>query len=86
MITSRQNHFVRITIRLTEPGHLRLTVCDEGQGLPEDFDAERSNSLGMTLITSLGCQLGGRAEWQDTDPGTRFVLDFVAQEGPVHST
>lgn len=75
---------VRITTKPTEPGHLRLTVCDEGPGLPPEFDASKSKSLGMKLIASLSRQLGGRPEWQSANPGTRFVLDFFAQERPAH--
>lgn len=74
---------VHISIRPVEAGHLRLTVCDQGAGLPPDFDASRSKSLGMKLIASLGRQLGGRPEWQSADPGTRFVLDFFPQQTPA---
>ncbi|CAO4153130.1 histidine kinase [Methylorubrum thiocyanatum] len=70
---------VRVTIQPSEPGHLRLTVCDQGAGLPPEFDATKSKSLGMKLIASLGRQLGGRPEWQNANPGTRFVLDFYPQ-------
>ena len=71
---------VRLTIQPTEPGHLRLTVCDGGPGLPPDFDADNAESLGMKLIASLGHQLGGQPDWQDAHPGTRFVLEFLVQE------
>ena len=71
---------VRLAIQPTEPGHLRLTVCDEGPGLPPGFDADNAESLGMKLIASLGHQLGGQPEWQDAHPGTRFVLEFFVQE------
>jgi hypothetical protein len=37
----------------------------------------------MKLIAALGQQLGGRAEWQDAQPGTRYVLDFLPQEAPA---
>lgn len=74
---------VRVAIQPSEPGHLRLTVCDEGAGLPQEFDAAKSKSLGMKLIASLGRQLGGRPEWQDANPGTRFVLDFYPQAHPA---
>ena len=70
---------VHISIRPAEAGHLRLNVCDQGTGLPPDFDAARSKSLGMKLIATLGRQLGGRPEWQSADPGTRFALDFFPQ-------
>lgn len=71
---------VRITIQPKESGKLTLTVCDKGQGLPPGFDANNAKSLGMKLIASLGHQLGGEPEWQDTDPGTRFMLEFPVQE------
>ncbi|MDQ1902660.1 histidine kinase dimerization/phosphoacceptor domain -containing protein [Paracoccus sp. WLY502] len=71
---------VRLTIQPTTPGHLRLTICDRGQGLPPGFDANNATSLGMKLIASLGHQLDGQPEWQDADPGTRFVLEFLVQE------
>lgn len=76
---------VRITINPIEQGHLRLRVCDQGQGLPPGFDAASANSLGMTLITGLSRQVGVRSEWQNAEPGTCYVLDFVAQESSVHS-
>ena len=75
---------VRITIQPYEPGQLRLMVCDKGPGLPPDFDAAKSKSLGMKLIATLGRQLGGRPEWLSTNPGTRFVLDFYPQKRPAH--
>lgn len=70
---------VHVAIRAFEPGRLRLTVRDKGQGLPPGRDAARSKSLGMKLIASLGEQLGGRQEWRDARPGTLFVLDFCPQ-------
>lgn len=75
---------VHVTVRTTEPGRLQLTVTDRGQGLPPDFDAEQSRSLGMKLIASLSRQLGGHPQWQDAGPGTRFTLDFSAQMRPAN--
>lgn len=71
---------VCITIQSRDLSHLRLTVSDHGRGLPPGFDAESAESLGMKLIASLGSQLGGAPEWQDAEPGTRFVLEFPLQE------
>lgn len=70
---------VLVLITPSELGHIRLEVSDTGVGLPSGFDAASSKSLGMKLITSLARQLGGRAEWQDAQPGARFVLDFFPQ-------
>jgi two-component sensor histidine kinase len=60
------------------PERLRLEVSDTGVGLPPDFNPGRSRSLGMRLVASLTRQLGGRLEWQDAQPGTRFVLEVSA--------
>ena len=72
---------VRIAIQQAPEGQLRLTVCDRGVGLPPDFDAARSKSLGMKLIATLGRQLGGQPTWECAEPGTRFVLDFDPKPG-----
>jgi len=39
-----------------------LSVCDEGEGLPADFDPGRSKGLGMKVVTTLARQLNGRIE------------------------
>jgi two-component sensor histidine kinase len=71
---------VRLSVTRVDPGHLRLEVCDRGAGLPPGFDPAKSKSLGMTVIAGLGRQLGGRPQWQNALPGTRFVLEFPHQE------
>ncbi|MEO8812898.1 MAG: histidine kinase dimerization/phosphoacceptor domain -containing protein [Caulobacteraceae bacterium] len=43
-----------------EDGVRELSVCDEGEGLPADFDPSRSSGLGMKVVTTLVDQLGGR--------------------------
>lgn len=49
--------------RYDDPLHKYLLVVkDNGIGLPAEFDAENTASLGMTLITSLATQLEGIAE------------------------
>lgn len=70
---------VRLTVRILEQQGLRLEVRDHGPGLPAEFDVAKSGSLGMKLIARLGRQLGGKPEWQNADPGTRFVLEFTPQ-------
>lgn len=69
---------VRLSIQPTEPGILRLTVSDDGVGVPAAFNGKSSKSLGMKLIASLARQLGGDPQWHQSNPGTRFVLDFKA--------
>jgi two-component sensor histidine kinase len=48
----------------------RITVCDEGDGLPLDFDPTApTRSLGMRVITSLAQQLEGRVEARNRPGG-----------------
>jgi len=76
------NGEVWASIRDEGGGRLRLVVCDGGIGLPTSFHGLTSASLGRKLINSLSRQLGGKPQWEDVQPGTRFVLDFVADEEP----
>jgi two-component sensor histidine kinase len=71
---------VRVELTADSPERLRLEVSDQGVGLPADFNPARSKSLGMRLVVSLTRQLGGKLEWQDAQPGTRFVLEVSARE------
>jgi two-component sensor histidine kinase len=67
-----------IRVRVTSSGQvLRLEVRDRGPGLSTDWQEKQSDSLGMKLISRLSRQLGGKPEWQDALPGTRFVLEFT---------
>jgi two-component sensor histidine kinase len=51
-----------------------LTVSDQGPGLPADFDAGKSRTLGMRIITALTRQIGGRMEILPTPKGTTFRI------------
>jgi PAS domain S-box-containing protein len=44
-------------------GAVHMTVQDDGVGLPEGFDASKSNSMGLKLAANLAHQLGGRLEF-----------------------
>ncbi|HMI61553.1 MAG TPA: hypothetical protein VK518_11600 [Puia sp.] len=41
---------------------VRLTIKDDGVGLPSDFDPDEIDSLGMNLMRGLSKQLGGTFE------------------------
>ncbi len=53
----------------------KLIVDDNGVGLPEEFDWERADSLGLQLIQVLTNQLDG-AVHLDRSSGTRFEISF----------
>lgn len=52
---------VEVTYKV-EGGRRQLSVCDEGRGVPEDFDPARAGGLGMKVVSALAKQLGGRLE------------------------
>jgi two-component sensor histidine kinase len=47
-----------------------LTVCDEGEGLPNGFDPDQATGLGMKVLNTLVKQLGGEMTAQ-TNPAGR---------------
>ncbi len=57
-------------------GECRLSVEDDGVGLPEALDWEDSPTLGLQLVIVLTKQLDGRVEVQRLNPGTRFEIVF----------
>jgi PAS domain S-box-containing protein len=70
-----------IVITLTEEDNLvRLTVVDNGVGIPDDADLENPKSLGLKLIRTLSKQLSGKSSFSDNNPGTKFSLEFDLEE------
>ncbi len=51
----------------------RLSVSDDGAGIPKDLDIQSTDSLGLKLVLALTEQLGGRFEMTG-DEGTRCVV------------
>jgi PAS domain S-box-containing protein len=65
-----------VTVSLKrEPGELRLTVADDGQGLdPRGADS----GLGGRLVDGFAQQLGGQVEWRSDRSGTTVQLILPA--------
>lgn len=53
----------------------RLSVSDNGKGLPDGLDVITTPTLGLQLVNSLVGQLGGEMEIDLTD-GTNFIIRF----------
>jgi PAS domain S-box-containing protein len=53
-----------------------LTVSDNGVGIPENFEIEDLDSLGMQLVTTLVDQLDGELELKKNN-GTEFTMKFA---------
>ena len=59
-----------------ENGRIRITVRDNGIGLPENFDISRTSSLGMKLIrTLIQHQLRGTLSFT-SGKGTEITMEF----------
>jgi two-component sensor histidine kinase len=56
----------------------RLTIADDGVGLPTDYDPAQSHSLGMTLLHGFSAQLDGELSIT-SPPGVNIVLVFAEE-------
>lgn len=56
--------------------NVMLVYRDNGPGMPVDFNAEKSASLGMKLIAQLAKQIGGKLSYHN-DNGTVFQVPFI---------
>ncbi len=54
---------------------MELKVSDNGVGLPEDFDPESTETLGLQLVANLVKQLDGELKI-NRDKGTQFIITF----------
>jgi two-component sensor histidine kinase len=72
-----------ISVSLTRDtgNSILLTVSDNGVGLPEGFEIEHSDSLGLKLVSVLVKQLGGAIRIGGGGPvhGTEFSISFAAR-------
>ena len=64
-----------ISIELDFDGENRLKIrfADSGAGLPDDFDPENGSGLGLRIVSSLVCELGGSLA-SHTDGGAHFTI------------
>ena len=74
----RESGIIKIEFSKLSDGKLKLIVSDNGIGLPDNFDIENAESLGLQLVTTLITQISGVLEI-DTRNGTRFNIVFKEQ-------
>jgi two-component sensor histidine kinase len=66
---------LRISLSSGTGNTIRLTVSDDGVGLPRGFDFTKTESLGLQLVCGLVTQLRGTIEL-GKDAGTEFRIEF----------
>ncbi|MBF9221292.1 sensor histidine kinase [Hymenobacter ruricola] len=64
-----------IGLEAPAPGHYRLSIGDDGVGLPADFEPQQSRTLGLELIRGLSKQIGARLEVTSAH-GVQIRLEF----------
>ncbi|MBI2304812.1 MAG: histidine kinase [Chloroflexi bacterium] len=67
-----------VSLRRDADSRFTLTVSDNGSGFPEDFEIQRSDSLGLKLVSALAKQLRGTVR-VSRDSGTALVISFPAK-------
>lgn len=66
---------ILVSLAKERTGTVRLSVRDDGEGIPEGLEIAKSTSLGLKRVTILAEQLGGDLEVQRARP-TEFTLRF----------
>jgi two-component sensor histidine kinase len=66
---------IKVALRRNDKTEVKLTVSDNGVGMPEDMDFRNTDSLGLTLVIALIKQLKGEIELY-REKGTEFVITF----------
>ena len=70
----------RIIIGMQLDGDNRvLTVCDNGNGFPEEIDSANLKSLGMKLVNILVEQIKGRID-RNVDDGVKWTITFPKKD------
>ncbi len=75
---------IAISISLIDGQQVKLRVEDNGKGLPDDFHTNQHESLGLTLVETLGTQLMGDIRWENTGNGTSFILEFEKEQPSIN--
>jgi len=72
----KKKGFISVSLRYHSESVLKLVIQDNGIGLPENFDIQKSKTLGLRLIHILTKnQLHGNLK-VDTEHGTRYTIQF----------
>jgi PAS domain S-box-containing protein len=66
---------VTVQLKQLPEGKVQMVISDDGQGLPNEFDTKRGNTLGLQLVRTLTEQVGGQIEVL-REPSTTFTITF----------
>jgi two-component sensor histidine kinase len=66
---------ISIALKQTAEQDYRLTVADNGRGLPDDLNIDESATLGMKIVSRLVQQIDGSLQYKFSN-GAMFIIDF----------
>ncbi|MEM7037212.1 MAG: sensor histidine kinase [Bacteroidota bacterium] len=66
---------LRITLKKHDEEFYKLSIQDNGNGLPADLDWKKTRSMGLRLVRRLAMQLHGRLEYENLD-GAAYTIWF----------
>ncbi|MEX6689994.1 histidine kinase dimerization/phosphoacceptor domain -containing protein [Danxiaibacter flavus] len=67
---------ITLALKHAAEGGCLLQISDDGVGLPQDYDVEQGDSLGMSLMHGLADQLDGTLQLTTGENGVRITLAF----------
>lgn len=76
---NRRNGEILVALRCDPKNQVELRVADNGIGLPEGLDWERTNSLGLRMVNVLARQLGASLKCE-ARKGVDFRIIFQREE------
>lgn len=68
---------IKISIKPVNDTFNKLTVEDNGVGLPEDFETKKQYTLGIKLIEGISWQLRGKLSYKSSKKGSIFEIIFI---------
>ena len=74
--TEDRECLVKILLKKFDDENLILSISDNGNGLPENFNFKNSQTLGIQLVSLLTEQIKGKLEFTSSTLGTTFSIIF----------
>ena len=72
---NRSIGIISLSLKTLDETNTKLVYCDNGVGLPKDFDLSQTNTLGMQLLKSFVGQINGTMKMNKND-GLEYVFIF----------
>ncbi|MDZ7793514.1 MAG: histidine kinase dimerization/phosphoacceptor domain -containing protein [Spirochaetia bacterium] len=82
--TKKQEAVISISLGQKDTGRCTLKFHDNGCGLPDNFDINKQNSLGLNLVNILTQQIDGSLRCFNNE-GATFYIEFPNSEESPHA-